>query len=887
MKKLNKLTAVSMAVAGALSCAANAADSEIYISQYVEGSSGSNKAIEIYNPTSAEIDLSGYSLVQHTNGNSSEKLVTDFSGKKLPAQSTLVIVNNLTDTPVDGALETSKLGINGNDAVVLKKGSSAIDIVGVIEKKDFAKDVSLERKDDITSPTAVYNENEWVETKITQAKYVDGLGFRAVGGEKDDTPPPPPYSCEGAELTFIHEIQGDGERSPLVPEGQYFSDDVVTVQGIVTARGESLQKGFYLQDVQVDGDAATSDGVFVNMGSAAPDDIQPGALVCIEAKVREHFDQTQLNLADDATKYEILEAEGDVPAAVPFVVADDEGLEQALERYEGMKIVLDAGSEMKVTRTFSYDYDARRNNIALSHKAPLFKATQLYMAGSDEAVAHEAANRKNELFLESDYKAASGVLPYMSDFNPETGYIRIGDQLTNLEAMVGYTFGEYRLIVGADENITAGDILRNDDRVDTPAIANEGDLRVASFNVLNYFNDSVGGDASAAGQNRGTEDQFEFRLQREKIVNAITSMNADIVGLMEIENNGFGENSAIQDLVNALNDELSDEEAYSFVKVADADLHEEKFFGSDAIMVGLLYRAAKVTPEGNALVIETPEQHAPAGAATRDNEGTTESSPAYNKYQRHTLAQTFDINGEKLTVAVNHFKSKGSACLEDWVEFASERDEPDPADLQGHCNEFRVSAAEAVGNALESIEGDVLILGDMNAYGKEDPLQILTDYHPSTHNGKPIYAAAHTTLGGETLDTEPRLVTESFGYVNLNTHLHGTDTYSYSYSGELGNLDHALASAGLVDKVVAIQDWHINAVESNMFEYGSKYTGDLVKSDNAFSSSDHDPVIVAIDLPEPAPAPAPEPEEDNGSDGGSLGFLGLALLSLFGFRRRR
>ena len=877
MKKFNKLTAVSMAVAGALSCAANA---DVIISEYVEGSSY-NKAIELYNAGDSVADLDGYQLVRYKDGASTSSVMGTISGVSIAAGEVLVVKHS--SLAVGAGVDSIDLGLNynGGDAVALTDGTNVLDIVGTVPTpSSWGKDVTLQRSTDVTKAKTTFDASEWDEKANNT---FDNLGKF----EKDDTPPPPPYSCEGAELTFISVIQGDGERSPLVSEGEFSSDDVVTVQGIVSARGESLQKGFYLQDVEVDGNAATSDGVFVNMGSAAPDDIQPGALVCIEAKVREFYGQTQLNLEEDTSKYEVLEAEGDVPAAIPFVVGEDEGLEQALERHEGMKILLDAGSEMKVTRTFSYDYDARRNNMTLSHKAPLFKATQLFMAGSEEATAHEAANRTNELFLESDFKAKDGELPYMSDFNAETGYIRIGDQLTNLEGMVGYTYGDYRLIVGADENITAGDILRADDRVDTPAIANEGDLRVASFNVLNYFNDSVGGDQSPRGQNRGTEDQFEFRLQREKIVNAIVSMNADVVGLMEIENNGFGENSAIQDLVNALNDELSDEDAYSFVTVAAEDLYNEKFFGSDAIMVGLLYRAAKVTPEGKALVIETPEQHAPEGAATRDNDGTIETSPAYNKYQRHSLAQTFDINGEKLTVAVNHFKSKGSACLQDWAEFASERNEPDPADLQGHCNEFRVSAAEAVGNALENIEGDVLILGDLNAYGKEDPLQILTDYHPSTHNGKPIYAAAHTTLGGETLDTERRLVTESFGYVNLNTELHGADTYSYSYSGELGNLDHALANASLVGKVVAIEDWHINAVESNMFEYGSEYTGDLVKSDNAFSSSDHDPVIVAIDLPEPAPAPTPELEEDNDSDSGSLGFLGLALLSLFGFRRRR
>lgn len=93
-----------------------------------------------------------------------------------------------------------------------------------------------------------------------------------------------------------------------------------------------------------------------------------------------------------------------------------------------------------------------------------------------------------------------------------------------------------------------------------------------------------------------------------------------------------------------------------------------------------------------------------------------------------------------------------------------------------------------------------------------------------------------------------------------------------------------MANTSLAERVLDIQDWHINAVESNLFEYGSKYTGELAKSENAFSASDHDPVIVALSYPVPKPEPKPEPEEKD--DGGSLGYLGLMLLGLAGLRRR-
>ncbi len=145
-----------------------------------------------------------------------------------------------------------------------------------------------------------------------------------------------------------------------------------------------------------------------------------------------------------------------------------------------------------------------------------------------------------------------------------------------------------------------------------------GDIRVASFNVLNFFNDAVGGDANPTGDNRGALSEEEMLLQRTKIVNAITAMNADIVGLMEIANNGFGEKSAIRNLVDALNEQQADKDIYAFVEIADTDKKDGKYLGGDAITVGMLYRPARVTPAAEAFVIATPEQHAAEAVASRE-----------------------------------------------------------------------------------------------------------------------------------------------------------------------------------------------------------------------------------------------------------------------------
>ncbi|WP_299491133.1 extracellular exonuclease ExeM [uncultured Shewanella sp.] len=839
-----KRSIASLAVVAVLP---NLAQAEIIISEYVEGSSF-NKAIELYNTGETSADLTGYTLVRYKDGATEASDAISLDGQQIAAGAVKVFAHASADLGLGEDVDTvtASLSFNGGDAVALLNGDTVIDIVGSVPTtSSWGKDVTLQRNQDALSASAAFIDSQW--TTLAKDTF-SGLG--TINDTDTDVPVEDPFTCEGATLTPIYIVQGDGDSSPLVEEGAYESTDEVTIKGVVTARGESLFKGFYLQDVEGDGLSETSDGIFVYLNEAAPDTIQPGVEVCVQGLVKEYYGLTQIDIKDDK-KMEVGE-QGEILAATAFYVSEGESLDTALERFEGMNIKLDLASEMKVTRNFSFDYDAYRNNMVLSHKAPLMKPTQVYSALSDEAIALAAANSINQLIVESDFKADDGVVPYFDNFNAETGYIRIGDQLVNLEGVVTYSYDQYRLV--ATNNLVETDFIHLDDRLDTPVTASVGDIRVASFNVLNFFTDAIEGDANPTGSNRGAETEAEMILQRTKIVNALIAMNADIVGLMEIENNGYGENSAIQNLLTALNNELDEGAQYQFIEIADSDKYQGSYLGSDAIAVGLLYRAANVTPQGDAFVIETPEQHAAEGLVTRGEGDNLESNPAYDKYQRHSLGQTFAVNGESLTVVVNHFKSKGSACLEDWIE-GEEND--DPADLQGRCNEFRVSAAAVIGDALKAIEGDILVIGDMNAYGLEDPIRVLTDYD-ATASSHDIYTASHTTLAGEVLDADKRKIEQGYGFINLNTQAHGTTTYSYTFSGELGNLDHALGNASVAERMVAIEDWHINSVESTLFEYSSEYTGGLAKSDNAFSASDHDPVIIALAYEEAEVEPEPE-----------------------------
>ncbi|MCS3832485.1 putative extracellular nuclease [Aeromonas veronii] len=697
-----------------------------------------------------------------------------------------------------------------------------------------------------------------------------------------------------AQITPIPTIQGTGSASALATQTVTDKNGNVTgkistgtfnVRGIVTTLGQSLTKGFYLTDPVGDGNPATSDGIFVYLNdkdfATKYKDIKPGAELCLEAKVEEYYGGTQLKPTFESSKARLqVTAQGlNVPTSV-LQVNEGETLAQALNRHEGMRVRLDSSSDLHLTRNYGFDYKVYRNNVELAHKTPLIKPTQFHVANSADAVALATQNGSNRLVIESDInKIPDGVLPWFPSWDADQGYLRIGDQLTGLEGVIVYNKDAFRLVVPSDVTLTAGALLRSpeEDRQDAPARLAGSDLRIGSFNVLNYFtsHSSIGGalnvlckdqaDAdSAKGCNRGAKSQPEFEKQRTKIVNAITAMDADLLGLMEMENNGFEDNSAINNLVTRLNEQQKDaSKHYAYVRLPVTALTDGKFFGGDAIMVAMLYRPALLTPSGDASIIKLPEQRYTTGGVAK------------TAGQRDSLVQTFTLakSKEPLTLVVNHLKSKGSGCYENGDG------KTEPADLQGKCTEFRVSAAKVLGEAVSKLPGQVLLVGDFNSYAKEDPIRVLTDYNPVTSERK-IVSASHTFIGDQSYEQLGREVTRSYGLIDLNVKFNKEKAISYSYDGELGTLDYALANPALASKVAGVADWHINSFESSLFEYGSQYTGTLLKSDNPFSASDHDPIIVDLRLESDATKP------DTSSGGGALGLGLLALLPL-AWRRRR
>ncbi|GAB3533804.1 ExeM/NucH family extracellular endonuclease [Photobacterium alginatilyticum] len=890
-----KKSILALSIGAAVSCSAQA---EVLITELVEN--GNNKAVEIYNSGSESVDLSAYTLVQLNNQNKklSEKRTT-LSGT-LASKDVFVVAHTdlagkLNDGTVDLPLGLAFNGADG-DTVILEKDGEQIDIVGFKKVddnsvKDVFENSSLQRLNaDTAKPTMTFNAAEWEDAG--QGVYT-GLGKGVI------TEPTPP---ENIVKSTIQEIQGDSWNSTIdgidTSKKIYESTNYHEVTGVVTAiqktalkneKYTDLNVGFFMQ-APSDNNALTSDGIFVETSKIT--DIAVGDEVTVVAKVKEDYNWTKLVGAYSVTK---TDSANSVLAATPLRVLDsNENFDFTLERHEGMLVKFDKESDMRVSRTFGFNhYPFKRNNMVVSNGQ-----VNLHPNQNNAPVVHDDAtdtaperqtdsNEEKRIVVESFEKVSKGThIPWYPDFGSDSAvpmpdgttttddYVRIGDVLDGIEGVIGYSYYDFRFYV--TNTVTKDNFARDkSQRTSEPKLKEGGELRIATFNVLNYFNSPFGGDCNPtdpsdrdsvkdqACSNRGAPSLEEFELQGDKIARAIIAIDADIVGLMEIENNGFGENSAVAHLVNKINALIDDEkEHYSYVVGSDSD----KYVGTDAIASQVIFKASKASLDTYRL-IEMPEQHAPA---------TTGESG--NNYQRDTITPTFSIKGtdEKVTVAVNHFKSKGSKCWEDAAPVAEGGQAGKDPDKQGSCENFRVSAAYHLGQELNKIDGYKLILGDLNSYGNEDPIMVLTN-SDNAPEGHVIKAARNTYIGGDenALGTplhgdEGAVINDSYGYVNIIRQIH-PDSYSYSYNDEVGTLDYILVTPELVNKVVDATDWNINAGESTLFEYENENNCLDGKCSSRFSdlyrASDHDPAVIDLKFsdnvdPEP-PVITPPTEPKN------------------------
>jgi len=624
-------------------------------------------------------------------------------------------------------------------------------------------------------------------TTLQTSVLISGIALIAAcgggGGTGAVTPPTGGPPTGGA--TLISDIQGSGDTSPL--EGQ-----TVTVTGLVTGDfqdgdGDATRNlgGFYLQDAPPDVDFDTSDGVFVFDGDTPAVDVDAGDLVEVQGAVSEYFGETQINL----TSVRVVGAGAVIPTPINLPVSgtttnSDGDVVADLERFEGMYV--EFTDPLTVTGLWTL---GRFGSVTLSEGGRLYQFTNGNAPDAADYTAHVEMNARRSIELDDGLRDQNpDDIHYLDAGNTADYSIRAGDRLSGLVGNLRYSRGSggsgdeaWRLMPTTDpifESINP--------RPGAPAVG--GAIQVASFNVLNFFSTVDSGSNECGPQAdqscRGADSATELTRQLDKIVTALTMLDADIVGLVELENNA---DESLRAIVDALNTRIGSAD-YAYLDTGT--IH------TDAIKAGFIYRNTTVSTSGTFALLDR-------SVDSRFNDARN----------RPALAQTFsvDATGAEATIVVNHFKSKGSSCDADG--------DSNLGDGQGNCNMTRTNAAAALADWVAtdptgSSDTDFLIIGDLNAYTREDPL---------------------TTF-------------ESAGFTSLLGA--GSNPYSYLFDAQAGALDHAIASSSLAPQVVETMAWHINADEPGLLDYNLEFGRDpaLFDATIPYRASDHDPIVVGLDL---------------------------------------
>jgi predicted extracellular nuclease/2',3'-cyclic-nucleotide 2'-phosphodiesterase (5'-nucleotidase family) len=617
-------------------------------------------------------------------------------------------------------------------------------------------------------------------------------------------------------ITKISAIQGTGATSGMV--GQTVTVEAIVVGDFQNGDGDNSRNlnGFYVQEevTDSDGNVLTSEAIFVFGGNG---DVAVGDRVRVTGSISEYFGLTELT----ATNISVVEAGAvadintmatviDLPGA-GTTLSQDGDYQPNLEAYEGMLVTLP--ETLVITEQFNLD---RFNEIKLvagdrpaqftQENAPDAAAYQAYLAelGSRTITYDDGLNAQNA--------AISNLDGFGPTYNTATAP-RMGDTITGLTGVLDYQWAgnaasgatwRVRSVENGTNTFEDGAAPRTTAPDDVG-----GTLQVASFNVLNFFKTLDNGASTAIGQEpRGANDSVELSRQTGKLVDTILAMDADVLALTELENDFLPGSSgnAIEYLVGQLN-AAAGPGTYAWVNPG------QQFVGGDAIAVGFIYKTADVKiADGTTVAILNDADLPGLGLSGLLSQSTVGHIFDGANTSRNALAVTFEqiATGETFTAIANHLKSKsGTGTGLD----------ADQGDGQGNWQNQRELAATALtawanSDPTGSGDSDVLMLGDFNSYAKEQATGII----------------------------------ENAGYENLHGREDGA--YSYVFDGQTGTLDYAFANDSLSSQVTGVTTWHINADEADALDYNTDFSRDpaIFDADTNVRVSDHDPVIVGLDL---------------------------------------
>ena len=785
--------------------------SEVYGGGGNSGAQYTNDFVELHNTSAAPIDLAGLS-VQYRSASGAAGGITALTGT-IPAGSHWLVAEAAGTTPsaalpAPDATGTLQLAAGNGSVALARSGTqvpagdpSVVDLVGYGTASAFEGSAAAPG---LGNTTSARRTAAGTDTDDNRADFTAGAPEPERSASGGGTPPTGPV-----ERT-IEEIQGSGAASPLVGRA-------VTTRGVVPAAYPTGGfNGGYLQTpgTGADVDLAThdtSDAVFVFLGGRATYP-RIGDHLEVTGTVSEFAGMTELTPATDGVRTLAEPAAAPVAAEVAYPATD-----AGRESLEGM-LVAPQGS-YTVTDNFALNQFAE---IGLAHDTePLPQPTDVARPGA--AAAEVAADNATKLVTLDDGSSVNYLtsgrntpLPYLT---PERS-IRVGAAATFTRPVIlDYRNSIWKL--QPTRPLTAADAQPAtfaDTRTAAPQAVG-GDLRIASFNVLNFFTET-GADFVADGGTctffddragdhvtvnscdgagpRGAAEDDDLARQRAKIVAAINTLGADVLSLEEIENSAKyagpdRRDDALAALVDALND-AAGSTVWAFVP-SPAPAERPSVAAEDVIRTAFIYKPAAVEPVGTSHILQDP---AFANA-------------------RQPLAQAFRPAGgtpnQTFLAIVNHFKSKGSGA--------------DDGTGQGNANPDRVAQAKALvafADRQQRLAGTdtVFLTGDFNAYTGEDPMQVL-------------YDAGYTDIGSARAPEE----------------------YTYQFDGLVGSLDHVLGNRPAASRVTGAHVWNINSVESVAYEYSrTNYNATDFYAPGPYRSSDHDPLLVGFDVPVPPAATA-------------------------------
>ncbi|WP_060664545.1 5'-nucleotidase C-terminal domain-containing protein [Bacillus sp. CHD6a] len=264
---------------------------DLIISEYIEGSSN-NKAIELFNGTGNEVDLSNYSMELYSNGNTTITGTLTLEGKLVTGDTYVISNSNASDAIklVSDTTNNQVINFTGNDQIVLKKNGQVIDSIGLVgSDSEVLNDRTLVRKSTVTTGDAVIDDafNEETEWNNLGNDVFTDLGKHTFGAEEPTDPANPEPVVPTVTIAKAREL-GVGET--------------VTIEAFVTTNSALWGGGsFFLQDETA--------GLFVYGNQ---DSVKPGDKIKITGQLATYKKQLQV---ENPTSLEIISTGNDLPAA--------------------------------------------------------------------------------------------------------------------------------------------------------------------------------------------------------------------------------------------------------------------------------------------------------------------------------------------------------------------------------------------------------------------------------------------------------------------------------------------------------------------------------------------------------------------------------------------